>query len=145
MSKNSSKRPLAASSINTYIDVAKRIVASAVDEETGKPLYRPEWDNKFIDLPKVNKKKQKRPSISSEIMTGLARYPVILYRVLFILLAATGARIGEMLGIEIAKHISPDFRTIFIRQKVYAGRIQHYLKTDVINHLKTLFFERLPV
>ena len=35
-----------------------------------------------------------------------------------------------MLGLEIDKHISPDFRTIFIRQKVYKCEIQHYLKTD---------------
>lgn len=125
-----SKRPLGVATINAYVEVAKQVVASAVDEETGKQLYQPGWDNKFIELPKINKKKQKRPSISSEIMTGLANYGVTLYRVLFILLGATGARIGEMLGLEIGKHISPDFRTIFIRQKSYKGRIEHYLKTD---------------
>ena len=128
--KDDSHKPLAATTITRYVLIVKQIVDSAVDEETGKHLYRPEWDSKFMGLPKVNKKKQKRPSFSSEIVAGLARYPVMLYRVLFILLAATGARIGEMLGIEIDKHISPDFRTIFIRQKVHKGEIQHYLKTD---------------
>lgn len=130
MSKNDSRKPLAAGTITRYVQVVKQVVASAVDEETGKRLYQPEWNNKFIELPKVNNKQQKRPSFSSVIVAGLARYPVMLYRVLFILLAATGARIGEMLGIEIDKHISPDFRTIFIRQKVHKGKIQHYLKTD---------------
>ncbi len=130
MSKVRPKKPLSAATINAYVDVAKHVVASAVDEETGKRLYHPDWDNKFMGVPKINKKKQKRPSISSKIMTGLANYGVTLYRVLFILLAATGARIGEMLGIEIGKHISPDFRTIFIRQKVRKGKIECYLKTD---------------
>jgi hypothetical protein len=38
-------------------------------------------------------------------------------------------RAGEALGLEIGKHISPDFRTLHIRQKAKAGEIYDYLKT----------------
>ena len=52
------------------------------------------------------------------------------YQVLYALLAGCGPmRVGEALGLEIDKHLSPDFRTLAIRQKAKAGEIQHYLKT----------------
>ena len=38
-------------------------------------------------------------------------------------------RAGEALGLEIEKHISSDFRTLYIQQKAKAGEIQTYLKT----------------
>lgn len=122
------RRPLKPKTIKTVVGLVKRIVASAVDAE-GKQLHRPEWNNEFMEVPIVEKRKQKRPSITSEFVSGLGRYAVLKMRVLFILLGATGARIGEMLGIEINKHISEDFRTLYIRQKVHNGKIEHYLKT----------------
>jgi integrase len=124
-----SRDPLSAQTIVSVVKLLKRVVASAKDEN-GMRLYRPDWDNAFIELPKVVRKKQKRPFITVEVMTGLAKYRIEWVRVLFILLAATGARIGEMLGVEIDKHISPDFRTISIEQKVYDGQVENYCKTE---------------
>jgi integrase len=49
--------------------------------------------------------------------------------VLDVLLAATGLRIGELLGLEIGKHISTDRTTLFIRQKVRQCKVEPYLKT----------------
>ena len=49
---------------------------------------------------------------------------------IFILCGAAGLRIGELLGIEIDKHISPDFLTLYIQQKVRRGRIEERLKTS---------------
>jgi integrase len=129
MKKSRPHKPLGARTIAHHILLAQMIVASAVDEE-GNKLYPREWNNEFIGVPPVHKQKQNRPSISSEIMSGLAKYPVILIRVLFILLAASGARIGEMLGIEIDKHISADFRTIKILQKVLHGKVDPRVKTQ---------------
>jgi site-specific recombinase XerD len=51
-------------------------------------------------------------------------------RLLFALLGATGIRIGEALGIEMGKHISEDFSTLHIRQKVWHGSVQPFLKTE---------------
>jgi hypothetical protein len=39
-------------------------------------------------------------------------------------------RAGEALGLEIDKHISEDFRTLYIVQKAKRGEIQPYLKTE---------------
>ena len=48
---------------------------------------------------------------------------------LFILCGAAGFRIGEALGIEIDKHISPDFQTISIEQKARHCKVEERLKT----------------
>jgi hypothetical protein len=48
---------------------------------------------------------------------------------IFILCGAAGLRIGEVLGLEIDKHISPDFLTLYIQQKVRRGKIEQRLKT----------------
>src|ERR1039457_5288913 len=47
----------------------------------------------------------------------------------FILCGAAGLRIGEALGLEIDKHISPDFLTISIQQKARHGKVEKRLKT----------------
>ena len=49
---------------------------------------------------------------------------------LYILLGATAIRFGEVLGLQIEKHISDDFSTLYIRQKVWNGRVQPFLKTE---------------
>jgi integrase len=46
------------------------------------------------------------------------------------LLAGTGLRAGEALGIEIDKHISADFQTLYFRQKVRRTKLEGFLKTD---------------
>ncbi|HUZ94892.1 MAG TPA: site-specific integrase [Edaphobacter sp.] len=121
--------PLKPGTINRIVTFMKRVVGSAVDVH-GKQLYPYEWNNHFAKVPVVTTKNTKRPAILPEIMTGLARIENIIYRVLFILLGATGARIGEILAVEIDKHISPDFRTISIEQKVYGGVVEARLKTE---------------
>ncbi len=49
---------------------------------------------------------------------------------LYVLLGATGLRFGEAFGLEINKHFSDDFSTLYIRQKVWSGHVQSFLKTD---------------
>ena len=81
----------------------------------------------------VESRSRKTPFKMSHLIssrTDTARIADIFYRVLFILLGATGARIGEMLAVEIDKHISPDFRTISIEQKLLGGVIEKRLKTE---------------
>ncbi len=124
-------RGLSPKTIKSYIQVVKQVVASAVTEDDGevRELYPRRWDHDFIDLPVVMRKQQNTPSFTREIVTGLARWPKERERMLFILCAATGLRIGEALGIEI-KHISPDFLTISIVQKVRSGRVEQRLKSE---------------
>jgi len=46
------------------------------------------------------------------------------YKVLFTLLAGTGLRIGEALGLKLGEHLSDDFSTIRVRQSVWRGSVQ---------------------
>jgi integrase len=115
-------------SINNYVQVIKMIVASAVNEN-GEQIHTRKWNHEFIDLPVVEKNKQNAPSISSEIMTGLAAWKKERERALFILCGAAGLRISEALGLEIDKHISEDCQTLFVRQKARGSKIENRLKT----------------
>lgn len=127
--KPSHRKPLAATTIRGIVTLVKLIRGSVVNEH-GDQVYPYVWNMEFIDAPKVRKKKMKRPTITRETMNALARLPNSFFRVLFILLGATGARIGEMLAVEIDKHISPDYRTISIEQKVSDGIVEDWLKTE---------------
>ena len=119
---------LSPKSIDTYSQVVKMVVASAVNDE-GEEIYPRKWNHEFIDMPVVEEERQNTPTFSSEVMTGLASWKKKRERMIFILCGAAGLRIGETLGIEIDKHISPDFLTISIRQKVHHGRVEQRLKT----------------
>lgn len=92
-------------------------------------VYPRKWNHEFIDLPVVEQSEQNRPSFSSEIMTGLAKYRRPREQMLFVLASAGGLRIGEALGIEIDKHLSADCLTITVEQKARRGRVEHRVKT----------------
>ena len=115
--------------IKSYIGIVKQVVASAVNKD-GEQVYPRKWSSKFMDMPVVEKKKQNKPAFTSTVMTELAKYRHPKMQMLFILCGASGIRIGEALGIDIAKHISSDFRTIRVKQKARKGKIEERVKTD---------------
>ena len=119
---------LSAKTIDNYAQVIKRVVASAVNEE-GEEIHPRKWNHEFIDMPVVEKENQNTPCFSSEVMTGLAAWLHERERMVFILCGATGLRMGEALGLEIDKHVSPDFLTISIVQKVRHGKVEKGVKT----------------
>src|ERR1700722_12018115 len=80
-------------------------------------------------MPVVEKAKQNTPCFSPDVMSGLATWKKERERMVFILCGAAGLRIGEALGLEIDKHISPDFLTISIEQKARHCKIEKRLKT----------------
>ncbi len=121
---------LSPKSISNYIQAVRSIVASAKDIKTRKQLYPVMWDFDYLDMPVVKRSEQHRPAFSSEAVTGIVAECKPKDEMLYVLCAASGLRIGEALGIDIQKHISPDFSTIYIRQKAWKGRIQPFLKTD---------------
>jgi integrase len=123
------KGGLSAKTINTYTQVVKSVVASAVNNE-GEQQYPRTWNNEFVDMPIVKKSTQNTPSFSREIMSGLAHWKYPRERMLFILCGAAGGRIGEALGLEIDKHFSEDFRTLTIAQKVRHCVVEDRLKND---------------
>jgi len=123
------KAGLSPKTINTYSQVVKSVVASAVNEE-GERLYPRKWNHEFCDMPVVDKRKQKTPCPTSEVMTGIIATTKGYKQMYLALEGGGGFRAGEAIGIEIDKHISADFRTVKIRQKVRRGKLEHFLKTD---------------
>jgi integrase len=119
---------LSPKSVNTYFRIAASVVASAEDAD-GNPLYSRKWNPEKLDLPIVDRKQQRRPTINENTMTFLASCRKPNERMLFILCAATGMRIGEVLGLEIEKHFADDFTTILVRQQAKNSKLTTDLKT----------------
>ena len=121
----------AGKAIVEYFRVFRCVIASARDAKL-KPLYPREWDLGYIGLPKVNKRKQHRPTLSAEEMTYAVANAKGRYQMGAALFAGSAVRISELLALRIEKHISPDRKTIFIRQqRCKKGNIVKFkLKTD---------------
>ena len=113
-----------------YFRVFRTVIASARDEKL-KPLHPREWDLAYIGLPKVNKRKQHRPTLSGEEMTYIVTNAKGKYQTGAALLAGCDARISELLALRIEKHVSDDRLTLFIRQqRGKKGGVKDTLKTD---------------
>ncbi len=121
------KARLSPKMVSNVIQVVKMVVASAVNEN-GEEIHPRTWNHEFIDLPEV--KEQRQPVHSSETMKAIAAGSEGREQMLYVLLGATGIRFGEAFGLEIDKHISNDFSTLYIRQKVWSGHVQPFLKTE---------------
>jgi len=121
----------AAKAIVEYFRVFRCVIASARDDKL-KPLYPREWDLAFIGLPKVNKRKQHRPTLSGDEMTHVVAQARSRYQMGAALLAGSDVRISELLALRIEKHVSDDRTTIFIRQQrsKKGNIVKLKLKTD---------------
>lgn len=119
---------LSAKTIVEIVGAAKWIVASAIDEETGKQKFPREWNHDYIDLPVVESTQQNRPTLDAEQVAACIANAKGRYRTLYALLAGSGLRIGEALAIHLedGDHttISPDCKTIHVRKSVWQGREQ---------------------
>src|ERR1700735_110034 len=123
------KAGLSPKTVNTYSQVVKSVVASAVNEE-GEQLFPRKWNHEFVDMPVVDKSKQNTPHFTSEVITGILASSKGYKQMFCALLGGTGLRAGEALGLEVDQHISYDFRTLYIRQKVRRGKLEDFLKTE---------------
>jgi integrase len=121
---------LSPKSISNYFAVVKMVFASAVDED-GQEMHPRNWRKMSLVIPKVNKRQQRRPCFTKEVMNKLANSRTIKpkMRMLFILCGATGLRIGEALGIRLEKILDSGSR-IIIDEKAWNGEIHDYLKTE---------------
>ena len=104
-------------------------MASAVNEE-GEQIFPRKWNHEFVDMPLVDKSKQNTPHFTSEVITGILASSKGYKQTFCALLGGTGLRAGEALGLEVDKHISDDFSTLYIRQKVRRGKLEDFLKTE---------------
>jgi integrase len=120
---------LSPKSISNYFQVIRAVVASAKNPKTRAQLYPIVWDFEYLDMPVVKREEQHQPSFTSETVAGIVAGSKGKYRMLYTLCASTGLRIGEALGVDIARHISADCSVIKVQEKVWKGEIQGFLKT----------------
>jgi integrase len=125
------KANLAAETVNKYVKYVKQVVASLKDGATGEPVHHRKWDSAVLDLPVVNQKEQRRPSLKAKTINHLVQESEGDEQALYILLASSGMRISEALAIE-RKKFTNDGYTIQVRQQVHREKplIVSYLKTD---------------
>jgi integrase len=114
---------LADKTIVNYFQVVRAVVASAVSSE-GEQLHPRNWNFHFIGLPVIDEKKQCKPSLTTNEVEQILERAKGRYTVLFALLAGTGLRIGEALGLKFGEHLSGDFSTIRVKQSVWRGSVQ---------------------
>lgn len=130
---NSTVRPLVSEmvalgkspeTIRHAVKVVKLVVASYVGED-GEPVFRRTWNADYLDMPVVEKHSQRRPVFSGEEVTRIVARAEGRFRVLFALLAGSGMRIAELLGLECGKHISDDGSILTVGQSVWRhGEVQ---------------------
>jgi hypothetical protein len=90
---------LAPKTIVNYSQIVKMVVASAVSDE-GDQIYPREWNHEFVGLPIVQKEKQRRPTVTQAELEAILSSVKDRYRTFFALLAGTGLRIGEAVGLK---------------------------------------------
>lgn len=118
---------LSAATIRDYTNIAKGVVASAIDED-GEQLFPRTWNEEYIDAPLI--KNQKQPTTDLQGMESILAEASKELRCLYALLAGCGPlRAGEALGLPVEK-VSKDARTLVVSQKAKRGKIQTYLKTQ---------------
>jgi integrase len=113
---------LVAKTIVNYAQVVKMVLASAVDAE-GDQLYRREWNHDFIGMPIIRKEEQHRPTVTGAEVEGILANSKRRYAVIFAVLAGTGLRIGEALGLKVTD-LSPDCRVLYVRRSIWCGKEQ---------------------
>jgi len=95
---------LAPQTIVTHTRPLKMVVASAINSE-GEHLFVRRWNHDFAGMPIIDPTKQPR------------------YRLLAVLLAALGLRVGEVLGLQ-TDDFSSDCRVLHIRRSVWHRKLQ---------------------
>jgi integrase len=104
--------------MHNYLQIAKIVVASAVNEE-GDQIYPRKWNHEFIDLPVVTD--QRTPTFTAEEVAKIVSAAEGQLRVLYSLLAGTGLRIGEGLALEV---FDISECVVRVRQGVWNGIVQ---------------------
>ena len=113
---------LVAKTIVNYAQVVKMVLASAVDAE-GDQLYPRKWNHDFIGMPIIRKEEQHRPTVTAAEVEQILANSKRRYAVLFAVLAGTGLRIGEALGLKVTD-LSPDCRMLYVRRSIWCGKEQ---------------------
>ncbi len=127
------KRQLSDKTMVNYFQVVRSVVASAVSSE-GEQLYPRTWNFQFIGLPIVDERKQNKPFLTGPEIEQILGRAKPRYKALFALLAGTGLRIGEALGIRISD-FSDDFKTVSISRSVWRSKTQEPKTANAVRQI----------
>ncbi len=119
--------------IVTYFQTVQNVIAS-VEKDDGDKMYPRDWNLVFIGLPKIDARKQNKPAFSaSEIETIIskARAP---YQTLYALLAGSGLRVGEALGLRV-EHVLDNCTRLVVEQSVWGGKEQDPKTTSAFREI----------
>jgi integrase len=108
---------LAAQTIITHSRVLKMVVVSAVNSE-GEPLYPRKWNHDYCGLPIIDPTTQRRPTVTKADVEQILNKINPRFRVLVAVLAGTGIRIGEALGLKI-EDLEENCTVLRIRRSVW--------------------------
>ncbi|MGA8010941.1 MAG: tyrosine-type recombinase/integrase [Candidatus Acidiferrales bacterium] len=114
------QKGLSPQTVRNVVQVVKLIKASVVDEN-GEQLFPTVWNHAFIDLPQVDSTKCRRPTFTGDQVAGIVKAASGRVQMAVILLAASGLRAGELLGLEV-RHF--DGAAITVEQSVWNGKTQ---------------------
>lgn len=113
---------LSPQTIVTHSKLVKMVVASAVDSD-GEQIHPRQWNPNFIGLPIVDTNTQHRPTVTETELREILASTTERYAVLFALLAGTGLRIGEAVGLK-STDFASDCRVLHVRRSIWHGQEQ---------------------
>jgi hypothetical protein len=145
---------LAPATISSVTTCLKSLISSAVDEN-GNEMYPRKWNAEFIDAPPIVRASQKAPIISPTSLATAIRNAQGVYPFLFALLAGTGLRIGEALGLTYGpgqfSTWDPESMTIFVKGQMWEKNWQStkseagIREVDVYPRLNAYLVRHVPV
>ena len=108
---------LSSSSMNGYFNLVRSVMKAQVDPVTGELRYPRKWSMDILDLPEIEH--VKTPCLTAKQVETMLEQTCkgSWEHRLFLVLASTGLRVGEALGLE-WKHLINDGRTLVIEQQV---------------------------
>ena len=113
---------LSPQTIVTHSKLVKMVVDSAVDSD-GEQIHPRQWNPNFIGLPIVDTNTQHRPTVTETELREILASTTERYAVLFALLAGTGLRIGEAVGLK-STDFASDCRVLHVRRSIWHGQEQ---------------------
>jgi integrase len=128
--------------IVTYFQTVQNVIAS-IEKEDGDKMYPRDWNLVFIGLPKIDTRKQNKPAFDTseiEMILSKAKAP---YRTLYALLAGSGLRVGEAVGLRV-EHVLDNCSRLIVAQSVWGGKEQApktasaYREVDICEELAYL-------